>query len=87
MIYFSKKLNINIDIDLVYEAIQNGYAVSDNFHGFFLYKKENCICYNTYGSSARENTKEAVKDIVAILDKYFDLRTFKIGKNLYVNMI
>lgn len=87
MVYFSEKLNLNVDIDLIYEAIQKGYKVSNGFNGFFLYEKENCICYNTFGSSAKSNTKEALKDIIAMLDKHFDLRDFKIGKDLYVNMI
>lgn len=87
MIYFSEKLNTNIDIDLVYEALQQGYRVSDNFHGFFLKKDEDCICYNSYGSSAYSNTKDNLFKIVSMLDKHFDLSKFRIGKDLYVNMI
>lgn len=87
MVYYSKKLDLNIDIDLIYEAIQKGNKVSNGFNGFFLYEKENCICYNTYGSSAVANTKEALKWVIERLDEHFDLRDFKIGKDLYVNMI
>ena len=87
MVYYSEKLNTNIDIDLIYDALQEGYKVSNGFNGFFLYEKEDCICYNSYGSSARANTKEALLEIIKTLDKHFDLNTFKIGKNLYVNMI
>ena len=87
MVYYSKKLDKNVDIDLIYEVIQNGYKVSNGFNGFFLYKKENCICFNCFGSSAYSNTKEHLVKIIEMLDKHFDLTTFKIGKDLYVNMI
>ena len=87
MVYYSEKLNTNIDVDLVYEAIQDGFKVSNGFNGFFLHKEQNCICFNSYGSSAYANTKENLLKIIQMLDKHFDLSTFKIGKNLYVNMI
>lgn len=87
MIYYSEKLKLNIDLDLIFKALQEGYKVSNGFNGFFLHKEQNCICYNSYGSSATSNTIEGLKFIIERLDENFDLTTFKIGKNLYVNMI
>ncbi len=87
MTYESKQLNKFIDIDLIFEALQNGYIVSNGFNGFFVNKEEDCICFNCIGSSARANTKEALVEIISMLEKHYDLKSFRIGKNLYVNMI
>lgn len=87
MTYYSEKLRGYIDIDALYDALQEGRILSNGFNGCFLYKKENCICYNCNGSSAQKNTKEGLKFIIKLLDRSYDLTTFEVGYGLYVNMI
>lgn len=69
-------------LDNIYENLQRGLSYSDGFSGIVL--RRGNLCYNHFGSSAQENTKEGLRFILEhIFNDIVDFESkYKLGHGL-----
>lgn len=69
-------------IDTIYDNLQRGLSYSNGFSGVVL--RRGYLCYNHYGSSAQENTKEGLRFILEhIFNDVVDFESvYKLGHDL-----